>query len=210
MGGCPHASPTLSSMLLLRRRLLCLTGEGVLQPAYSLARSRVIRPSWQGLASTRHPANNIDHDCSGSTQGCTNTATLMQAEPNHDCLTMIVWKKHGRYAPGSGRWDATPPRGDARIFQHRGPTRTRDIVAAARGVRSVLMFQRGPRPRRGRPRCKQPATERSVESGATCKVRRKRTSAGVARSQVEPEGESYKVQRGWVETRCSRRRRGRW
>jgi hypothetical protein len=41
-------------------------------------------------STTRHPSNNIDHDSLRSTQGCTNTATLPQAEPNHDCLTMIV------------------------------------------------------------------------------------------------------------------------
>jgi hypothetical protein len=49
----------------------------------------------------------------------------------------------------------------------------------------------------------------SVESRAIYEARWKRTSVGIARSQVEAEGESYKDQRGRDETRCRYRRRGR-
>ena len=41
---------------------------------------------------------------------------------------------------------AALPRGDPRIFQCPRPILSRDIVVAARGVRSVLMFQRRARP----------------------------------------------------------------
>jgi hypothetical protein len=48
-----------------------------------------LEPEAEGIP-TRNPSNNTDYDSLRSTQGCTNTATLTRAEPNHDCLTMIV------------------------------------------------------------------------------------------------------------------------
>jgi hypothetical protein len=51
-----------------------------------------------------------------------------------------------------------------------------------------LMFQRGARPHRGRPGMQAIGHRTSVESRATREARRKWTSAGVARSQVESEG----------------------
>ena len=89
---------------------------------------------------TRHPT--IDRCCDHSP--ATAAAPELHSENNPNAgrahcgrLTVVVWRKRGRTAPDSHAHSTAPPRGDPRNSRRSKPTRSRDTITAAGGVRSV-------------------------------------------------------------------------